>query len=101
MSIKDFQMLKIVKHPHLIVRLMRSWVIEEIEMFQRSQYLNVFDDVIEISEFVVVEDQGFDVFEDVEDSIDGFDLVILKEEMLESEVLLQSFEIGKVVVVEP
>lgn len=94
-------MLQVVKHPHFIVGLMRSWVIEEIELFQRSQHLDISDDVIKISKFVVVEDQCLNMFEDIKDAINGLDLVILKEEMLESKVLLQSFEINKVVVVQP
>lgn len=41
------------------------------------------------------------MLEDVKDAVDGLDFVILKEEMLESEVLLQTFESSKMVVVQP
>ena len=68
-------------------------------MLQRSQHLDVLDDAIEIPELVVVEDESLYMFEDVEDAINSLDLVILKKEMLESEVLLQAFESSKVVVV--
>lgn len=68
-------------------------------MLQRSQHLDVLDDAIEIPELVVVEDESLYMFEDVENAIDSLDLVILKKEMLESEVLLQAFESSKVVVV--
>lgn len=94
-------MLQVVEHPHFVVGLMRSWVIEEIQVLQRSQHLDVLDDAIEIPELVVVEDESLYMFEDVENAIDSLDLVILKKEMLESEVLLQAFESSKVVVVQP
>lgn len=55
MLIVDFDRPELVEHPHFVVGFMGCGIVEEVEYLEGSQYPQVLQDFVKVSEFVVIE----------------------------------------------
>ena len=80
---------------------MSSRVIKHFQCFKTSQYFQIFEYFIQVSELVIIDDKSFYVFKDIENSIDILYLVMLHKQVFDSKVTFKTLQWSKCIVVEP
>ena len=99
MLVVNLQVLKIIQDPHFVVWFMSGRVVEEVQNLHRGQHLKVLQYFVKIPELIVVNRQGLDMIEDIEDAVNVTNFVRMHKKMLYPEVLLESLQRSESIIV--
>lgn len=99
MLVVNLQVLKVIQDPHFVVWFMSSWIVEEVQNLHRGQHLKVLQYFVKIPELIVVNRQGLDMIEDIEDAVNVTNFVRMHKKMLYPEVLLKSLQRSESIIV--